>query len=220
MANDLSQEQVSQQLISDLALLSSIPSDVVSSLGDRIENSTGFLRISNVVSKFVDDADEVEAIERLVAGISPKSVAPVLRMVEQWRTSDGFVQNTISKDQLKAIQQNLPLLIRNSPAVVRSRKAAALLTATGNELLGVAFVCDARPVFNEKRDDVEGYVPLATVKFVYQRQNADTEEVEFVMTDAELELLIDRAKQARSKIAVLNQKLNPILPDATLGGQE
>ena len=90
---------------------------------------------------------------------------------------------------------------------------------TGNEIMGVMFVCDARPVYNENRDDIDGYVPLATMKILYQRQNADSEEIEFVMTPEEIDLLIERAQQARDKIQVLNRKLGGWLPNGTAGGQ-
>jgi hypothetical protein len=52
------------------------------------------------------------------------------------------------------------------------------------------------------------------MKIVYQRQNGDSEEIEFALMPNEIDLLIDRATKARDKIRVLNAKMNQLLPNA------
>jgi len=184
-----------------------------------VEQHAGFLSIKDVVSEFVGDPHKREAIENLVSGLVPKAVEQVLNMVGQSRDSDKRAKALMTDERFETLKTNLPLLVRQSPALARTQKAGALQTVTGNELMGVMFVCDARPVYNKSRDDIDGYVPLATMKIIYQRQNADTEEIEFVMTPEEIDLLIQRAEQARDKIKVLNAKMSALLPNAVVEDQ-
>lgn len=219
MSNDLNQEQDFRQLLADLLVLSSLPPETVKVLGDQLEQNPGFLSFEQLALDAFPERDEALAVERLIAGLIPNSIQQLIGMVEQWRDSDERAKEVMTDERFASLQVNLPLLVRKSPAIARTRKAVALQTVTGNELVGVMFVCDARPVYNNTRDDIDGYVPLATMKIVYQRQNADTEEIEFVMTPKEIDGLIQRAEQARDKIQVLNEKMNGWLPNATSGGQ-
>lgn len=219
MTNDFNQEQDSQQLFNDLLVLSRLSSEKVKALGDRLEQHSGFLSVERLAVEAFPESEEAGAVERLVLGLSPSAIQPLIEMVEQWRNSDERAKGLMTDERFLSLREKLPLLVRRSPAITRTRKAGALQTVTGNEIMGVMFVCDARPVYNERRDDIDGYVPLATMKILYQRQNADSEEIEFVLTPEEIDLLIERAQQARGKIQVLNRKMGEWLPNGTAGCQ-
>lgn len=219
MSTDLNQEQDSKQLLADLHVLSQLPSDSVKQLGDRLEQHQGFVSVDSLSTETFADRAIAMAISRLLQSLIPDSLSQVVGMVEYWRQSDETARQLMSEEQFKTLKQNLSLLIRDSPALIRTRKAVGLQTVTGNELMGVMFVCDARPVYNSTRDDIDGYVPLATMKLVYERQNSDREEIELVLSPEELDLLIDRANQAKQKLLVLNAKMSALLPNGIIRGE-
>ena len=100
------------------------------------------------------------------------------------------------------------------------QKAKRLQVVLGNEVEGIAFICDARPVYNEARDDIDGMIPLTTMKIVYERQNGVTEEIEFVLTADELDDLITRAKKAQDDLKLLRRKTAEWLPGGCVDGGE
>lgn len=217
MSTESNQEDESQQLLSALVVLSKLPIAKVRELGDRLESHPGFLSVRDLTVHAFPATDQSDAVEHLIMTLIPESLPHVVSMVTYWRQTDDASKEVMTEADFDNLKDNLPLLVRSSAALTRSRKAVGLQTVTGNEIMEIMFVCDARPVYNNPRNEIEGYVPLATMKILYQRQNAATEEIEFVVTPLELDLLIDIAQNAKKKIGVLNAKMTPWIPNGIVG---
>ncbi len=209
-----SQEADFRQLLTDIKRLSKVPEQQINQLSAALHSASEFYLIEKVIAENIDDEKQASAISRLVENIIPESLKYLTGMIKSWRKSLGEPDGYMTEEELEAVSVALNKLIRNSPAITRVKKAQVLKTVTGNEVFGVMFVCDARPVYNEARDDIEGYVPVTTMKIVYQRQNGDSEEIEFVLMPNEIDLFIERATNARDKVRVLNAKMNQLLPSA------
>ncbi|MFZ4470196.1 MAG: hypothetical protein ACOYOZ_13130 [Pirellula sp.] len=208
------QEADFRQLVTDIKQLSEVPEQQIDQLSAALHSASEFYLIKNVIAEAIDDDKQANAVGRLVENIIPESLNYWTGMIKSWRKSLGEPDSYMTEVELEAVSVALKKLIRNSPAITRVKKAQVLKTVTGNEVFGVMFVCDARPVYNEARDDIEGYLPVTTMKIVYQRQNGDSEEIEFALTPSEIDLFIDRATKALEKVKVLNAKLNQLLPNA------
>ena len=203
-----------RQLVSDIKRLSAVPEYQIDKLSVALHSASEFYLIEKVVVATITDEKQANAVSRLVDRIMPDSINYSTGMVKSWRKSLDEPDSYMTEEELEAASSALNKLIRNSPAISRVKKAQVLKTVTGNEVFGVMFVCDARPVYNEARDDIEGYLPVTTMKIVYQRQNGNSEEIEFALMPNEIDLFIDRATKARDKIRVLNAKMNQLLPNA------
>jgi hypothetical protein len=177
-------------------------------------STPAFYSIEKAIAAHIDDKKQVRAVWRLVENLVPESINFLLRMVKNWRKSLGDPDSYMTERELESVTHSLNNIIRNSPSITRVKKAQGLKTVTGNEVFGVSFVCDARPIYNEERDDIDGYIPVTTMKILYQRQNGEREEVEFALMPNEIELFIDRAIKAREKVKVLNAKMSGLLPNA------
>jgi hypothetical protein len=209
-----SQEEDFRQLVTDIKRLSEVPNEQIDQLAEELHSASGFYLIEEVIDEIVDDEKQAKAVSRLVENLVPDSVTYLLGMIKSWRNSLNEPDSYMTELDLEAVSTALKKLIRNSPAITRVKKAQVLKTVTGNEVFGVMFVCDARPIFNEARNDIEGYLPVTTMKIVYQRQNGDSEEIEFALMPNEIELFIDGATQAREKVDVLNRKMSQLLPNS------
>lgn len=209
-----SQEADFRQLLSDIKRLSGVPEQQINQLSAALHSASDFYLIEKVIAENIDDEKQANAVSRLVENIIPESLQYLAGMIKSWRKSLGEPDSYMTEEELEAVSVALNKLIRNSPALTRVKKAQVLKTVTGNEVFGVMFVCDARPVYNDARDDIDGYLPVTTMKIVYQRQNGDNEEIEFALMPNEVDLFIDRATKAREKVKVLNAKLNQLLPNA------
>ena len=203
-----------QQLLSDIKRLSAVPELQIDQLSVALHSAPEFYLIEKVIAANISDEKHASAVSRLVDRIVPDSINYLTGMVKSWRKSLDEPDSYMTEEKLDAVSKSLNKLIRNSPAITRVKKAQVLKTVTGNEVFGVMFVCDARPVYNEERDEIEGYLPVTTMKIVYQRQNGDSEEIEFALMPNEIDLLVDRANKVRKKIRVLNEKMMQLLPNA------
>lgn len=208
------QESDFRQLVTDIKRLSEVPGEQIDQLADALHSASEFYLIEKVIAANIDDEKQVKAVTRLLENLIPESLKFLIGMIESWRKSLGEPDSYMTEEEFEAVSTALKKLIRNTPAITRVKKAQVLKTVTGNEVFGVMFVCDARPVYNEARDDIEGYLPVTTMKIVYQRQNGDGEEIEFALMPNEIDLFIDRATKAREKVKVLNAKINQLLPNA------
>jgi len=211
------QDDESQQLLSDLLVLSAIPHEYIAPIAKDIADSRPYVALGKVIDKHLGVPEATEAVARLVANIDQESLPTIFEMVESWRQEAEDSQESLSDDGLEQLKKNLAALISSSTEEVirKTNKATALLTATGNEVIGLTFICDARPVYNDDKTDIEGYVPLATMRIYYNRPNEQQDVIEFTMTPAEVDAFIERATQAREKLNVMQRKMSGWLANGT-----
>lgn len=209
-----SQETDFRALVTNIKVLSKVPDGQIDGLALKLHSASAFYLIEKAVSDCIDDEEQAASVVWLIENLAPESLNFLLGMIKSWQKSLSDPASFMTEQEFEAVSNTLAKLIRHSPAITRVKKAQLLKTVTGNEVFGVMFVCDARPVYNEARDDIEGYLPVTTMKIVYQRQNGDSEEIEFALMPNEIDLFIDRATKAREKIKVLNAKMSELLPNA------
>ncbi len=118
----------------------------------------------------------------------------------------------LGKDDLKALDNNLRLLILDYPALKRFAKAERLSKLTGQQLRSIDLICDVRPIFDATRSQIEGMMPYTRLRVV--ATGADWSPVAF---EAELTLqqvydLAERATYAKQKLDVLRTTIEKSLP--------
>ncbi|MCA1807756.1 MAG: hypothetical protein LC687_07910 [Actinobacteria bacterium] len=217
MAHISDQDDESQQLLNDLLVLSAIPHEYIAPIAKDLMESKPYVALGKVINKHLGVPEATEAVARLVASIDHESLETIFEMVQSWRDEAEVDKETLNDEGFEQLKKNLNALISSSTEEVirKSNKATALLTATGNEVTGLTFICDARPVYNDDKTDIEGYVPLATMRIYYNRPNEQQDVVEFTMTPTEVDAFIERATQAREKLNVMQRRLSGWLANGT-----
>lgn len=193
-----------RQLARDLATLAVVPNETISAINAELSLDRKFVSLEKIISKHITEHAVANAIGRIIAGIDTDSVPSVLEMIQDM-VDDKDEPSPLTENEFELLTKNLRTLVQKSTegVVARSSKASALMNATGNEVTGLAFVCDARPVYNESRSEIEGYVPLTTMRIYFDRPNDESDAIEFVLTPAELDTVIERANQAKAKLNVM-----------------
>jgi hypothetical protein len=206
-------EEDSQQFFRDLLILASIPSDVIADFATRLEAEKSFFPFKEVLLEHIPE-EAADSVARIVINLEPDSLPMVEEMVD--RLVDDTELQLIDAVGVSTVKQNLHRLTQPSiRAVVRRlRKANDLTTATGNDITGLTFICDARPVYNDDRTDIDGFVPLATMKLFYDDQNEEQKVVEITMTPDDLNSFIDRAHKAKDKLDVMTRAFSNFIPNA------
>lgn len=199
---------VPPQMVNDLLGVSSIDAVQIEKLSEALQAETGFLteeRLTEIVAEHIQDETQASAAASAIQNLRPNVLDQVLAMLGGWRESNQANADRFSNEAFAALQEKLPLLVREYPALSRMRKANRLRGVIGNDLEKVEFICDARPVFDTERERIEGLLALTTLKLVYERQNGVTEEVAILLTSEQLEDLTTKAQKAQKKIRVLEQ---------------
>lgn len=201
----------------DLSLLAQVPTDQLTRLISALQEQAGFISekgLVQLIEQFVPDETHGAATFNALQNLRQDSTPQVLETLHNWRNASEKNKARLSDDAYSALQEKLETLIRDYPALKRMRKANTLRSMLGNEVQGFIFVCDLRPVYKDpKKDDIEGLIPLVTLKVFYERQNMLTEEVELLLTSEQLEGLIFRATEAKKKLDVLCDKVIQWLPE-------
>lgn len=215
MANLPKTEEDIQQFIGDLLILASIPAESISDFITRLEGQKSFFQFNAFLHEHIPVA-AADAVGRLVINLEPEALPTVEDILHSWRNELNDPQ-LLDEQRLETLKHNVESLTK--PAVRRIirrlRKANDLMTATGNGITGLTFICDARPVYNDDRTDIDGFVPLATMKLFYDDANGEQEVIELTMTSDDLDSIIDRATKAREKLNVMQKKFSEFLPNGS-----
>ena len=204
-------------MIDDLNKVADIPANTLQQLSQTLAEQTGRLSDENLVqlvARHIQDDSQGSAAFSALKNMPLESLDQILDAVDTWRNASEDHASHLSDDQYLAMREKLPILIRAYPALNRARKFDRLRIILGNELKWMAFICDARPVYNDARDDIEEMIPLTTMKIVYEKQNQLPEEIELLVTAEQLVDLISKAQKAQQKLTVLHNKLIEWLPNS------
>lgn len=215
MANLPKTEEDMQQFIGDLLILASIPAESISDFITRLEGQKSFFPFKAFLHQHIPVA-AAEAVGRLVINLEPESLSTVEDILDSWRKELNDPQ-LLDEQSIETLKHNLKRLTQPTVRRVirRLRKANNLMTATGNGITGLTFICDVRPVYNDDRTDIEGFVPLATMKLFYDDANGEQEVIELTITSDDLDSIIERATKAREKLNVMQKKFSEFLPNAS-----
>jgi hypothetical protein len=204
-----------RQMVKDLSLLSQVDTVRLEKLAISLKEAYGFLgstRLAQLIAEHVVDEAQGAVVFSALRNVGPEGVQAVLKTFEQWREASPQNRASIPDERMDVLRKNLETLIREYPALDRMRKAARLLEIIGNQLTEVTFICDLRPVFNQDRDQVEGLIPLTTLRVDFEDTKRSPSKIEFVLTARQLEELISGAEKAREKLAVLRARAGDWLP--------
>ena len=195
-------------MIRDLNIIALIPADKLEQLRDTIaakEVLAGDEALISLVESLLEEEGQAEAVLNAIRSIRPDQVQQMLELLSKWRGISDNPERDFSDEVFERLCHNLPIVVSDYPAVARIRKADGLSKVLGNELQSLHFICDVRPVFNESRDAIDMLIPLTTLKIAYERQNGQTDVIEIVLTEGQLDELTVAAAKARQKIQVLER---------------
>ena len=161
-------------------------------------------RLAECVRDSLSAGPEItESIVRVLMNLEPQGVSRLCDMLKQWRAQPPERLQIFGDDTLSRLRAYLDHLIVDMPSVQLMRKANLLLRQVGNEFESIDFFCDLRPVFDDDRKQVEGFVNLTNMRLMYVTQNGDRKACEIALTEDELRQIVRRGEQAISKLDVL-----------------
>lgn len=211
---------VPPQMVEDLLVIAQLSREVIEQLATTLDDSVGFLteeELRQLAWDAIQDERGVSAFLGAFWSIRPGQIDEVIKTLRDWREADSKNMQRLPDAIFTVLQENLSRLIRNYPAWERFRKARRLASITGNKARRVELICDARPVFDQDRQQIEGFIPLTTLKLMYESQTEESGSVEVVLSVDVLEELLEKSKKAQEKVTLLRDFLSKLIPDGVIG---
>ena len=163
----------------------------------------------------------------LESGVEDQSTASLIYRIIEWvgrfRRPDGRIDRafqklrkilTLGKDDdpgktvfteadLDAVRDRIQGIMASAPGLERHAKAADLSEATGQRLKSVRLICDLRPIFDSKRERIEGIMPLTTLSAFCVGVNGFPVGFEAILSEKDVENLYELASMAKQKLAAI-----------------
>lgn len=196
------------EMIRDLRVVAQLDARTVGRIAQHLSQLQGFAVKESVKEGVqsclqVPNADLADNIVRTLLNLKPGDVARIVKTVDRWRRSTEERIELFTDELFASLERNLRVLVADYPSVELIRKANRLLRDVGNEFKSVAFFCDMRPVFDEPRENVEGFLTLANMRLIYVNQVGERHACEVALTEEELKKLIENSQKALAKLDVL-----------------
>lgn len=200
------------EMLRDLRVIAGLSDEKCRQLGGALCSLEGLATsdaIKDAVKACLSEEDEdegkIESVVNALSSLKPQVIPRLMESIKAWALARKSRQEIFSDSVLERLGENLQVLISDYHAVVLMQKADQLLRDVGNEFQSVKFVCDLRPVFDEQRANVEGFVLLANMRLIYISQDGQRHVCEIAFTEEELQQLRNDVDKAQSKLEVLKE---------------
>ena len=189
-------------------------------ISSEIDNPQG---VNGYVMSFIPDDDRAERVYRLISQLdeilrqTESSLENLFKGMEKAVASTEDAENPpLTSEQLDDVKERLSIVIQAYPGLQRQAKAQRLSEATGHRLESVEIICDLRPIFDERRDSIEGVIPYTILKVVCTGPDGLPIMMEAILSQADVEGLAKKSEAALKKLdrlrSVLGEKDLPIPP--------
>lgn len=118
---------------------------------------------------------------------------------------DGPRTEILGREELDHLKGLLLHLLDRCPAHLRHLKAERLAIATGLRTDSIDLICDLRPVFDQRREKVEGVMPFTTLKIVATGTDRFPVSFEAILSAGDVEDLLKKVKDAVAKLNALGR---------------
>jgi hypothetical protein len=103
--------------------------------------------------------------------------------------------------------ERLRLLAAEPIGLAKQYKARALVGAIGSELDEFKFICDIRPIFDERREKIEGAIPITILRLAYTLPDQGDAVVELRITEKQLKEFKVQVETAQRKLDIIKDSL-------------
>ena len=191
----------------DLRKVGDLSDQQIQGLCETLGKEKGFLGtegLKPIVIKVLGKSEITEAVVRVLWNVEPDDLSSVLRHLQS---------DIKEKDQFEALKTRLIQLVKACPALERYRKAQRLAGATGYQLEDVQIICDLRPIFDEKREKIEGMFPTTILRVVSEGVDGLSVVNEVYLTVSQVHELAEKANSAKKKLDILKHHIQEVKPE-------
>lgn len=203
---------INSALLADLLAMAEAPPQAVDELSAALiskssESALEITDLSALINSHLDEPFRDPAFNFLWR-MSPDAAQGVFERLDAWRELSDSNAEVLSPQVLQASRRSIESLLSARDAANYAIKKEWLSTVTGDSVESIAFVCDARPVFNADKSSITGWTIITCMQIAAESQARSDQVIELVLREDQLEEIIEKARKAIDKIRVIEESLS------------
>lgn len=206
-------EQLAQDtdFLRDAQCILAIDEDAYLRLATRLAQSDAFLSrpdLAAIVAEVLGEgSDRIASIVYRLGGIIHEADMDAMEAANVLGEAIEEKAESLKPQDRRTLLDRIRKLVAEPVGIVKQYKARQLVDAIGAELDTFQIICDIRPIFDDKRERIDGAIPLAVLRLEYSKPDGETDVVELRVTERLLERLGDRIKDASLKLRLIKDLL-------------
>jgi len=114
---------------------------------------------------------------------------------------------SLEPQERRTLSERLRKLVAEPIGIAKQYKARQLVDAIGAELNDFRIICDIRPIFDQKRERIDGAIPLAILRLDYSRPDGESAVVELRVTEKQIAEFGEKIADANLKLRMIKELL-------------
>jgi len=199
----------SEDFVADAKFVLQLDEESYQRLADQLATTSGFLdrrALVEAASQCLDTQQDAERIGRIVyrlgeilheAGMEPAQAMDVLANAISEKTE------SLSEDERDRLSNRLRTLLLGTSGLSKHFKAQSLVEVLGGALESFQVICDVRPVFDPKRQRIEGAVPICVARIEYTSADGESSANEFRISEQQIDEMEQTVATAKQKLQLI-----------------
>lgn len=197
--------------LEDAQLILRLDDDAYLRLATQLANTDTFLSRSDlgriVRAVLGEDSDRIASIIHNTGGIVHDADMDVMDAMDALGTAIQEKAESLEPQDRRRLTERLRKLVAEPIGIAKQRKARQLVDATGAELDDFRIICDIRPIFDQKRERIDGAIPLTIMRLEYSKPDGESAVVELRVTEKQIAKFGEKIADANLKLRMIKELL-------------
>ena len=197
--------------LEDAQCILGLDEDAYLRLATQLGNADTFLSRSDlgtIVDEVLgEDSDRVASIIYRIGGIVHDADMDVVDAMDALGTAIEEKAESLKPQERRTLTERLRKLAAEPIGIAKQYKARQLVDAVGAELDDFRIICDIRPIFDQKRERIDGAIPLAILRLEYSKPDGESAVVELRVTEKQIAKFGEKIADANLKLRMIKELL-------------
>lgn len=208
LADHLAQDA---DFLEDAQLILKLDEDAYLRLATQLAKTDAFLshsELSRIVGEVLDEGSGhiASIIDRIGAIVHDADMDAMDAMDALGRAIEEKAES-LEPQERRTLTERLRKLVAEPIGIAKQHKARQLVDAIGAELDDFRIICDIRPIFDRKRERIDGAIPLAILRLDYSKPDGESAVVEFRVTEKQIAKFGEMIADANLKLRMIKELL-------------
>lgn len=208
LAHHLAQDT---DFLEDAQCILELDEDAYLRLATQLGNADTFLSRSDlgtIVDEVLgEDSGRVASIIYRIADIVHDADMDVVDAMDALGTAIEEKAESLKPQERRTLTERLRKLAAEPIGIAKQCKARQLVDAVGAELDDFRIICDIRPIFDQKRERIDGAIPLAILRLEYSKPDGESTVVELRVTEKQIAKFGEKIADANLKLRLIKELL-------------
>ena len=208
LADHLAQDT---DFLEDAQLILKLDEDAYLRLATQLAKTDTFLSRSDlgriVGDVLGEDSDRIASIISRTGGIVHDADMDAVDAMDALGTAIEEKAEGLEPQDRRTLSERLRKLAAEPIGIAKQYKARQLVDVIGAELNDFRIICDIRPIFDQKRERIDGAIPLAILRLDYSSPDGESAVVELRVTEKQIAEFGEKIADANLKLRMIKELL-------------